>query len=62
MAKKEEKLYVTVFQSTGDPNAEESAIFPTKIGDLCVDVTNARLYFAFGLGSGDWGNSGTSAA
>lgn len=62
MAEKKDKLHATVFQSTGDPNTEESAIFPTKIGDLCVDVTNARLYFAFGLGSGNWGNSGTSSA
>jgi hypothetical protein len=60
MTQKKDKLHSTVFQSTGDPNSEEPALFPDKIGDICIDITNKRLYFAHGLGSGNWGTAGTT--
>jgi hypothetical protein len=51
------KLESTVFISSGDPNSANVAIFPANIGDLCVDVTNKKLYFAFAMTATSWGTS-----
>jgi hypothetical protein len=45
-----------VFTSDGNPNSTGVSVFPTKIGDLCVDITSSPkvLYFAGGLGYNEW--------
>jgi len=60
MTKKIDRLQPTIFKSDGNPNALSVSMFPDKIGDICIDTTNKRFYFAHGLGSGEWGTAGTS--
>jgi hypothetical protein len=57
MAKsKEDKKQPEIFTSDGNPNSAAVHIFPSKIGDLCVDITSSPkvLYFAGGVNYDDW--------
>jgi len=51
-----EKRTPIIFTSDGNPNTTAVSIFPTKVGDLCVDITSSPqvLYFASGLDYDDW--------
>ena len=60
MPSNKDRAQVDVFITDENPNSAAVAVFPNNIGDLCVDKTNARLYFAFSLKSTDWGTLGTS--